>query len=1217
MGKKIEITFYFSADVVTVIPSACVLTRSACNDALQHVEDSVAIKIPYDADLFAQITSHEEFAAVVKEDDVIQFTGTISADTSWEDMGNPYPIGDISLTIKDYTSLFSVNTESERVFLNTALTDILTALCDDLHIQIVTDNIPAVILPVFVMAEGTQYLQTIDALCYQYQIAFSFDNLGRCQFFNFGEMPSVPDTIDASTILSKVQVKKSKKKYDAVKIGYNTLSTKENEQVYFESFGYDSNNAPTPVVIQPGVYYPFDASPVIEETEGQVYQSFASGYAETIRKYNGELDYRRSKNTTLLYTRNHYVVEDWEGSLIINRTEFGAQRASVRFLNNGTVDARLRQFAIRADVIYRNEIGYVSAGSGKTDRLFSSDVEFIYTADHAEALARTLYRYVSKGNFSITFSTDNQEIEPGTFVHLDMGLSGFIVDVLILLSTVDAATGIYTYKAISVRAAAVDVSRFKLTQTDDSKGEKGDNGNDGQSLSVLFAKNTSLTTPPSYTADADNPGAAWTIEPPALNEGEYLWQITSRWQGEDRLTAWSPVRLSGPKGDDGATGATGPQGAPAAKYLYTGYATAGTNPIVTIIKNDTITQVTANTNDFFLCTSGAGAGHTIGSLYQWNGSVWAITTDTDKAMVSAADALELSRANPETDIQAASIFLGKWFLFQKTVSSIPRSVPQAGDQLIYMGLDPRKEDPLNYEFAIKELVSKNGSIESWLTHFITERVKEAFNIVVTGGVYASRGFYAGNVYDWQELMSNPGSDPAASITGLNPYAYIETGTMLIPYRGGEITSQAHYTNDGVYFNPIMKNGSPLTILDITYGDGAIVCALAGAGLLRITTDEGASWSEVYGLPSSVFIGKVAFDGGHFVCLPAAFSTSSLVGYTTADSILTWSQNGNNGGAYAAKFLCGGNGIFLAFAADGRIWICTDRKNFTYLRTINKSILSAQFYDGKFLLACGDGCFYTTTGSDLVDVTPRAGLSYIFFSGNDGVYCAGTSNVYTDSGFVFCTEILARSSWTYSFDLLDYNKNVVGNSVTRVISCVARSRLFKKTIAFLSGQGISDYNYITYEAKYQNIADYSGVWVPFDMVIEAVTTNPTKGGVVESNAQKRLVGKELSLVYNYKQSSSGAAGSGDYLLKLPDNLRIDTRIHPINALVGVGYLSTNANETGSNTRIAHARVYNNQYLKISYNIADSSSGAMYYWGSGRYQLSTANITMRMKATLTVL
>jgi len=68
-----------------------------------------------------------------------------------------------------------------------------------------------------------------------------------------------------------------------------------------------------------------------------------------------------------------------------------------------------------------------------------------------------------------------------------------------------------------------------------------------------FAKNTAVSTAPSYTANANDPGNEWTDRPPVLSTSEYLWMIQARWRGLKRLSDWTkPVRISGTVDD--ATG---------------------------------------------------------------------------------------------------------------------------------------------------------------------------------------------------------------------------------------------------------------------------------------------------------------------------------------------------------------------------------------------------------------------------------------------------------------------------------------------------------------------------------------------------------------------------------------------------------------------------------------------------------------------------------------
>ena len=537
-------------DMITAEPASCSVTRAVCNDSLQHVENFCDVRLVYDPDLFAFIVAHEHMGAVVKErGGPALFTGIAGTDASWTDRGEPYPIDGFSLSIKDYTAKLDIKNIGEIALLNVPLTAVLRRLGEDCALTVINGPAPDVALEAFVMPAGRSYRQTLDALCYQYRLSFYFDALGRLNFFSFDNIPDSPPPLDQSQMLAGVRVKKSRKRYDAVQVEYSTLTQKENEQVFFESFGYNSDDTPAPAIIQPGVYYPFEAAPEIEAAEGKVYQSFASGYAESRKKYNGELEFRRSRDTGLLYTRNHRVVQDWEGPLAIDREEFESLRASVRFRNTGAADARLRQFAVRADALYRNKAAAVTAGNGFAERLFSTETEFIYQAAYAEDLARSLYRFFSRSGLSVELSTDNLLIPPGSYRAVDTGKSGLTVNALVYSYTLDCEKELYAYKAISAGGAAVDVTRFKSAEADPFRGDPGEAG---KFPDFRFAANASLYTPPPLDADADNPGDHWSDGPPATDPGEYLWMIKSDWRGAVRLTPWEgPTRISGPAGDAG------------------------------------------------------------------------------------------------------------------------------------------------------------------------------------------------------------------------------------------------------------------------------------------------------------------------------------------------------------------------------------------------------------------------------------------------------------------------------------------------------------------------------------------------------------------------------------------------------------------------------------------------------------------------------------------
>lgn len=549
----ITIELRSGADTITFEPASCSITMAVCNDSLQHVENFCEAKLVYDPDLFSFIVSHEQADAIVKKSDgAILFTGIAGADASWTDQGEPFPVQGLSLSIKDYTAKLDIQNGYEIAFLNASLAAVINQLVSDCDLTLISGQIPVVTLEAFVMPSGQNYRQTLDALCYQYQICFYFDKFGVMNFFHFGDIPASSEQLSDSDILAGVKVRKSRKRYDRVAVDYSTLTQKENEQVYFESFGYDSDNTPSPMVLQPGVYYPFDAAPEIEATEGKVYQSFVGGYAESRKKYNGELEYRRSKDTSLLYTHNHRITEDWEGSIEINRTEFESQRAAVRFRNTGDTDANIRQFAIRADAIYRDKSASIIAGSGSADRTFTTDAAFIYNAARAEDLAKTLYRFFSRSCLGIEFGTDTLAINQGSYRAVDTGKSGLIVEALVYSRALDCEKETYTYKAVSVGPAAVDVSRFKSAESNPFKGEPGKSGEAGQYTDYRFAKNTSVTTAPSCSVNVDNPGINWTDTPPVISTNEYLWMIQADWRGASRLSAWSvPVRISGPAGNSG------------------------------------------------------------------------------------------------------------------------------------------------------------------------------------------------------------------------------------------------------------------------------------------------------------------------------------------------------------------------------------------------------------------------------------------------------------------------------------------------------------------------------------------------------------------------------------------------------------------------------------------------------------------------------------------
>ena len=84
---------------------------------------------------------------------------------------------------------------------------------------------------------------------------------------------------------------------------------------------------------------------------------------------------------------------------------------------------------------------------------------------------------------------------------------------------------------------------------------------DGKFTEFRFAVNSSSTTAPSLNKTIRTP-SGWSIEPPVVGDGQYLWMTTATINPDDTLNGqWSiPVRISGEKGPQGNTGPAGERG---------------------------------------------------------------------------------------------------------------------------------------------------------------------------------------------------------------------------------------------------------------------------------------------------------------------------------------------------------------------------------------------------------------------------------------------------------------------------------------------------------------------------------------------------------------------------------------------------------------------------------------------------------------------------------
>lgn len=491
-----------TGDKIKVSPMAINIPLGELNENLQHVAQTCQATLVYEPELLELFALKTNISATVEDEFGTLFTGLIDTSVTWTDNGLPTPIDAIQVKIHDNTRLLDRQTTDEVALINTTVAAAVRRICTDCGVQIKEGaKLPLATLTAFVLDAGTSYLQSLNNLLFQHEAAFVFTPDGELDVIQFGEIPDDLPLLGPDKILTGFSPTRTAKKYEAIKVGYTTLTKQQGQQVYFEGNDLGEDNKVVPITVRPNQYYPYESDPVQEAREGQVYQEFANGYAESYQAYNGETKYRRSEKTSLLYTENHRLVQDWQGSIAVDRTEFQARRASVRLQNTGTADANLMQLAIRADAWYREPVSYVTFGTGSE---YVYEGEYLYTAEAAEKLAGTLSRFFRGGNYKLSGRTTHK-LTPGQFLRVDSGISGFTANALVLSCSHDPDTDLYSVQLITYGDIAVDIHRYK------AQASRGDANS--HLLSTLLTE-TEIMPPPDKPVDVTTraDGAAITIQ---------------------------------------------------------------------------------------------------------------------------------------------------------------------------------------------------------------------------------------------------------------------------------------------------------------------------------------------------------------------------------------------------------------------------------------------------------------------------------------------------------------------------------------------------------------------------------------------------------------------------------------------------------------------------------------------------------------------------------
>lgn len=135
-----------------------------------------------------------------------------------------------------------------------------------------------------------------------------------------------------------------------------------------------------------------------------------------------------------------------------------------------------------------------------------------------------------------------------------------------------------------------------------------------------------------------------------------------------------------------------------------------------------------------------------------------------------------------------------------------------------------------------------------------------------------------------------------------------------------------------------------------------------------------------------------------------------------------------------------------------------------------------------------------------------------------------------------------------------------------------------------------------------------------LVLSATTTAPTKGGtIVVDKVWWRRNGENAEVRIEYRQTSAGVAGSGDYLFRMPSSLEIDTNKVTVYATVegwNSNFLNNNTvgssqGGNGANQFFGGVVVYDKDYVRLTGG-DDSLAQQGFIASAGAYNISGASI-----------
>lgn len=298
-----------------------------------------------------------------------------------------------------------------------------------------------------------------------------------------------------------------------------------------------------------------------------------------------------------------------------------------------------------------------------------------------------------------------------------------------------------------------------------------------------------------------------------------------------------------------------------------------------------------------------------------------------------------------------------------------------------------------------------------------------------------------------------------------------------------------------------------------------------------------------------------------------YVTANSINKTLKNAIIDGDIGGGGGGGGKNYLPNGGN--FNSAITGWSVFNTTFTSGIPGTITAGSTKVSLTYSTSNPLAGAGSGLFQVTTAAasaghgiitdvmtiDDIDLgavmqfiagyRTTAGSSNLDFSGTSTqtlewwIYNVGNAAWTQPSGFrgMNSKDIPAKVMGEFQSDISDAsNKNqyrlamIVRNDAAGTAS-VQLDNLYFGSVSKVNGAAMTD-------------------WQSYTPTITASTTNPTKGTVTIDNGRWRRVGDSMEIIYTYRQSGAGTAGSGTYIIALPSGFSIDTtKVTTVSSPVG--------------------------------------------------------------------